>query len=74
MMNNFSDARVGYVTGKMIYVNELGKIIGDGCSSYMKFENFLYYLDRIKRIDMIFSTQNSWRKYQEDSKRRLSHH
>ncbi|MFP4416731.1 MAG: glycosyltransferase family 2 protein [Fibrobacterota bacterium] len=38
---NFYDPSVGYVTGKMIYVNAQGQPIGDGCSAYMKYENFL---------------------------------
>lgn len=38
---NFADPAVGYVTGKMIYVDETGSVIGDGCSAYMKYENIL---------------------------------
>ena len=41
LIANFSDSEVGYVTGKMIYVNEDGSMVGDGCSAYMKYENFL---------------------------------
>jgi cellulose synthase/poly-beta-1,6-N-acetylglucosamine synthase-like glycosyltransferase len=41
LVANFADSEVGYVTGKMIYVNPDGSIIGDGCSAYMKYENFL---------------------------------
>ncbi len=41
LVSNFSDQRVGYVTGKMIYTNPEGSPIGDGCSAYMKYENFL---------------------------------
>jgi len=41
LVRNFSDSTVGYVTGKMIYVNETGNAIGDGCSAYMKYENNL---------------------------------
>ena len=41
LLRNFSDPKVGYVTGKMIYTNKDGAIIGDGCSTYMKYENFL---------------------------------
>jgi glycosyltransferase involved in cell wall biosynthesis len=37
----FADNQVGYVTGKMIYVNPDGAIMGDGCSAYMKYENKL---------------------------------
>jgi len=41
IVENFSDHEVGYVTGKMIYTNPDGSITGDGCSAYMKYENFL---------------------------------
>lgn len=41
LMENFADPEVGYVTGKMIYVNPDGSVIGDGCSGYMKYENVL---------------------------------
>ena len=41
LVKNFHDPEVGYVTGKMVYTNPDGAIIGDGCSSYMRYENFL---------------------------------
>jgi glycosyltransferase involved in cell wall biosynthesis len=41
LVENFSDECVGYVTGKMVYVNSDGSLVGDGCSSYMKYENWL---------------------------------
>lgn len=41
LTKNFADEQVGYVTGKMIYTNPDGSTIGDGCSAYMKYENFL---------------------------------
>lgn len=41
LVANFADPHVGYVTGKMIYTNPDGTLIGDGCSAYMKYENFL---------------------------------
>ncbi|ARN74512.1 glycosyl transferase [Oceanicoccus sagamiensis] len=41
----FKDPDVGYVTGKMIYVNSEGNVIGDGCSAYMKYENILRELE-----------------------------
>lgn len=41
----FSDPEVGYVTGKMIYVNSDGSVIGDGCSAYMKYENHMRALE-----------------------------
>jgi len=41
LVSNFNDQRVGYVTGKMVYVNDDGSLVGDGCSAYMKYENLL---------------------------------
>jgi cellulose synthase/poly-beta-1,6-N-acetylglucosamine synthase-like glycosyltransferase len=41
LVQNFREPTVGYVTGKMIYINPDGTIIGDGCTTYMKYENFL---------------------------------
>ena len=41
LVRNFNDPAVGYVTGKMIYANPNGTVIGDGCTTYMKYENFL---------------------------------
>ncbi|WP_150913202.1 glycosyltransferase family 2 protein [Marinobacter halotolerans] len=41
LCSNFADPQVGYVTGKMVYVNEDGSLVGDGCSAYMKYENWL---------------------------------
>jgi cellulose synthase/poly-beta-1,6-N-acetylglucosamine synthase-like glycosyltransferase len=41
LMQSFHDPEVGYVTGKMIYTNADGAAVGDGCSAYMKYENFL---------------------------------
>ena len=41
LVQNFSDCTVGYVTGKMVYVNQDGSLVGDGCSAYMKYENWL---------------------------------
>lgn len=41
LVKNFSDSKVGYVTGKMLYVNHEGSLIGDGCSAYMKYENWI---------------------------------
>lgn len=41
LLQNFRDSTVGYVTGKMIYINPNGTTIGDGCTAYMKYENFL---------------------------------
>ncbi len=41
IVRNFADPQVGYVTGKMIYRSADGSIAGDGCSAYMRFENWL---------------------------------
>jgi cellulose synthase/poly-beta-1,6-N-acetylglucosamine synthase-like glycosyltransferase len=41
IVRNFADPEVGYVTGKMIYTNPNGETIGDGCTTYMRYENFL---------------------------------
>ncbi|MGF2735002.1 glycosyltransferase family 2 protein [Marinobacter sp. DUT-1] len=41
LVSNFHDPDVGYVTGKMVYVNDDGSMMGDGCSAYMKYENWL---------------------------------
>ena len=45
MVSNFADERVGYVTGKMIYVKPDGLNMGDGCSLYMRYENVLRSLE-----------------------------
>jgi len=41
LMRNFLDPEVGYVSGKMIYTNPDGAVLGDGCSAYMRYENYL---------------------------------
>ena len=41
IVRNFVDPEVGYVTGKMVYTNPNGETIGDGCTTYMRYENFL---------------------------------
>jgi len=37
----FADPQVGYVTGRMLYVDPRGSLIGDGCTAYMRYENVL---------------------------------
>jgi cellulose synthase/poly-beta-1,6-N-acetylglucosamine synthase-like glycosyltransferase len=37
----FADPQVGYATGRMLYVNPEGSLVGDGCTAYMKYENVL---------------------------------
>ncbi len=41
LVENFADPEVGYVSGRMMYVNPDGSYIGDGCSAYMRYENWL---------------------------------
>ncbi|MBB3170093.1 glycosyltransferase family 2 protein [Simiduia aestuariiviva] len=41
----FNDQSIGYVTGKMVYTNSDGSLVGDGCSAYMKYENHLRSLE-----------------------------
>lgn len=41
LVDRFRDETVGYVTGKMVYVNADGSLVGDGCSAYMKYENLM---------------------------------
>jgi cellulose synthase/poly-beta-1,6-N-acetylglucosamine synthase-like glycosyltransferase len=41
LVRSFEDESVGYVTGKMIYVDPDGSLTGDGCSAYMRYENVL---------------------------------
>lgn len=41
LIRKFSDPEIGYITGKMVYINPDGSLIGDGCSAYMKYENFI---------------------------------
>lgn len=45
LVDCFRDPSVGYVTGKMVYVNSEGSIVGDGCSAYMKYENHMRALE-----------------------------
>lgn len=45
MVSNFADDRVGYVTGKMIYTDPDGTVVGDGCSAYMRYENVIRELE-----------------------------
>ena len=41
LVRNFADPEVGYVTGKMVYTTADGSLVGDGCSAYMRYENWL---------------------------------
>ena len=39
LVRNFESDNVGYVSGKLIYGTGDGNAVGDGCSTYMRFEN-----------------------------------
>lgn len=41
LVRSFADPLVGYVTGKMVYLDEGRSLTEGGCSSYMRYENFL---------------------------------
>jgi hypothetical protein len=41
LVAGFADPEVGYVSGRMIYVSPDGSTVGDGCSAYMRYENWL---------------------------------
>ena len=45
LVAQFADAQVGYVTGRMVYVDHHGSLIGDGCTAYMRYENVLRQLE-----------------------------
>ena len=47
LVGNFNDPTVGYVTGKMVYVQRDGSLVGDGCSAYMKYENWLRFQETL---------------------------
>jgi len=37
----FADPEVGYASGRMLYVDPHGSLVGDGCTAYMAYENVL---------------------------------
>jgi cellulose synthase/poly-beta-1,6-N-acetylglucosamine synthase-like glycosyltransferase len=37
----FADPQVGYASGRMLYVDPHGSLVGDGCTAYMRYENKL---------------------------------
>lgn len=41
LVSPFADPEVGYATGRMLYVDPNGSLVGDGCSAYMRYENRL---------------------------------
>lgn len=45
LVNCFKHPDIGYVTGKMVYTNSDGSLVGDGCNAYMKYENYMRHLE-----------------------------
>ena len=45
LVQNFNDPNIGYVTGKMIYANPDGTTVGEGCTTYMRYENGIRSLE-----------------------------
>lgn len=41
LVRNFADPSVGYVSGRMIYADPEGTVVGDGCIAFMRYENRL---------------------------------
>jgi cellulose synthase/poly-beta-1,6-N-acetylglucosamine synthase-like glycosyltransferase len=41
----FADPDVGYTSGRMLYVDPEGSLVGDGCTAYMRYENALRALE-----------------------------
>ncbi|TXG85779.1 MAG: glycosyltransferase family 2 protein [Thermomicrobiales bacterium] len=41
LVSNFADPTVGYVTGRMVYVDNVGSVVGKGSDSYIGYENCL---------------------------------
>ncbi len=42
LVRNFYDESVGYVTGRLMYMNAGGEAMGKACSAYMRYEHFLW--------------------------------
>ena len=47
LVASFADPQVGYVTGRMLYVDPHGSLVGDGCTAYMRYENALRALETL---------------------------
>jgi cellulose synthase/poly-beta-1,6-N-acetylglucosamine synthase-like glycosyltransferase len=45
LVHTFADENIGYVTGKMVYVDSTGSLVGDGNSAYMRYENKIRELE-----------------------------
>lgn len=41
LVGNFADPEVGYVTGRMVYRGADSSAVAEGCSTFMRFENWL---------------------------------
>jgi len=41
LVEAFADPEVGYASGRMLYVDPHGSLVGDGCTAYMRYENAL---------------------------------
>jgi cellulose synthase/poly-beta-1,6-N-acetylglucosamine synthase-like glycosyltransferase len=41
LVEAFADPKVGYASGRMLYVDPRGSLVGDGCTAYMRYENAL---------------------------------
>jgi cellulose synthase/poly-beta-1,6-N-acetylglucosamine synthase-like glycosyltransferase len=41
LVRNFADAKVGYVTGQMVYATRAASSVSDGLGAYMRLENWL---------------------------------
>lgn len=41
----FADSEVGYASGRMLYVDPHGSLVGDGCTAYMRYENRLRWYE-----------------------------
>jgi cellulose synthase/poly-beta-1,6-N-acetylglucosamine synthase-like glycosyltransferase len=41
LISAFADRQVGYASGRMLYVDPHGSLVGDGCTAYMRYENRL---------------------------------
>lgn len=45
LLRGFSDPRVGYITGRMVYVDQEGSLIGKGSRWFMRYESVLRRLE-----------------------------
>ena len=45
LVTPFADPHVGYASGRMLYVDPEGSLVGDGCTAYMRYENALRALE-----------------------------